>query len=121
MSTKTTSARPASAIRWAVVAPTLPAPMTVTLWRGISVGLRRASVASVDAWAGLANRGRETIGVPIEIIRKHPGQHLGLLVVGAGIGPRRPRLEELRRDVRAGRRHRDPEDRVADGRDPVER
>src|SRR3954447_4197655 len=32
MSTSTTSARPASAIRWAVVAPTLPAPMTVTLF-----------------------------------------------------------------------------------------
>src|SRR5687768_13689125 len=33
MSTRTTSANPASAIRWAVVAPTLPAPMTVTLLR----------------------------------------------------------------------------------------
>src|SRR5215207_5111872 len=35
MSTRTTSARPASAIRWAVVAPTLPAPMTVTLLRAM--------------------------------------------------------------------------------------
>src|SRR5437667_190159 len=38
MSTRTTSARPASAIRWAVVAPTLPAPMTVTLFLGMGVG-----------------------------------------------------------------------------------
>src|SRR3954451_4113043 len=40
MSTRTTSARPASAIRWAVVAPTLPAPMTVTLWRAMRVRLQ---------------------------------------------------------------------------------
>src|SRR3954451_7144483 len=38
MSTRTTSARPASAIRWAVVAPTLPAPMTVTLLRAMRDG-----------------------------------------------------------------------------------
>src|SRR5919109_2044084 len=37
MSTRTTSARPASAMRWAVVAPTFPAPMTVTLLRGMRV------------------------------------------------------------------------------------
>ena len=35
MSTRTTSASPASAIRWAVVAPTFPAPMTVTLLRAM--------------------------------------------------------------------------------------
>src|SRR3954470_3915359 len=35
MSTRTTSARPASAMRCAVVAPTLPAPMTVTLLRAM--------------------------------------------------------------------------------------
>src|SRR6187402_2925803 len=35
MSISTTSASPASAIRWAAVAPTLPAPMTVTLLRAI--------------------------------------------------------------------------------------
>src|SRR5439155_5772633 len=121
MSTRTTSARPASAMRWAVVAPTLPGPMPGTWWRGIGVGLRRASAASVDAWAGLANRGRETIGVQREIIRKHPGQHPRLLVIGSRIRPRRARLEELRGDVGAGRRHRDTEDRVADGRNTVER
>src|SRR5262249_7923456 len=37
MSTRTTSARPASAIRWAVVAPTVPAPMTVTLFLAMGV------------------------------------------------------------------------------------
>src|SRR5829696_1866529 len=36
MSTSTTSASPASAMRWAVVAPTLPAPMTVTLLRAMA-------------------------------------------------------------------------------------
>src|SRR6478672_11622816 len=38
MSTRTTSARPASAMRCAVVAPTLPAPMTVTLLRAMPNG-----------------------------------------------------------------------------------
>src|SRR5262245_39384469 len=36
MSTSTTSASPASAMRWAAVAPTLPAPTTVTLLRAMT-------------------------------------------------------------------------------------
>ena len=52
MSTRTTSARPASAMRWAVVAPTLPAPMTVTLLRAMTdqpSALVSASIAAGPA------------------------------------------------------------------------
>src|SRR3954453_23600683 len=47
MSTSTTSARPASAMRWAVVAPTFPAPMTVTLLRAMGMSLLRGLMKAV--------------------------------------------------------------------------
>src|SRR5688572_3079564 len=81
MSTSTTSARPDSAMRWAVVAPTLPAPMTVTLLRampGSSSALARgadgqlAGIVGADRAGvayGLAHAGR----VGLEVLMEHVG------------------------------------------------
>src|SRR5215212_6747954 len=103
MSTRTTSARPASAMRWAVVAPTFPAPMTVTLLRampspprarsitpraiGSPRGRRSASalagrghpdlagVGNVDR-AGLADPTAHAVGVRLEVRVEHVGDLL---------------------------------------------
>src|SRR6185295_13038783 len=87
MSTSTTSASPASAIRWAVVAPTLPAPMTVTLlramWRTGSfpwAGDRLGSRAIVGRGSGIVVHGAPGwtpvdgggVGLPATITASQP-------------------------------------------------
>src|SRR5215212_6536127 len=105
MSTSTTSARPASAMRCAVVAPTFPAPITVTLLRAISrllvawgrpccrpsalagrrdLGLRGA----IDPGrAGRANGLAHAIGVGLEVLVEHRCDRRGCGVVGRGVCP----------------------------------
>src|SRR6188472_3431962 len=84
MSTRTTSARPASAMRWAVVAPTFPAPITVTLLRA----MRCDSLARCGRWDGWAailrrlgtgrgDRGVDALGIAGEVRDEHLGQGLG--------------------------------------------
>src|SRR5204862_5492950 len=92
MSTRTTSARPASAMRWAHVAPTLPAPMTVTLWRGIRIRSpfeldQGRAMLLVDARAGRPDRFADAVGKGLEVVGEHAGQLARLTVVGRRIGP----------------------------------
>src|SRR5262245_59983177 len=146
MSTSTTSARPASAIRCAVVAPTLPAPMTVTLLRAIawpllllSVALRRpgqgaASAASALAGAGDPGMSRaggmcrpcgphglaDAFRVGLEVVVEHRRDGRGGRVVGGAVGPGLARAQDLARDARDLCRDGEPEHRVRDGRDVAE-
>src|SRR5512135_734163 len=80
MSTRTTSARPASAMRCAVVAPTLPAPITVTLLRAIGVSVLPDRV-DVDR-PGIADRLGHAVGILGEVVVEHPGDAPGRLIVG---------------------------------------
>src|SRR5450432_662161 len=120
MSIRTTSAKPASRIRWAVVAPTLPAPTTVTLWRPIrSCSLRlsgRRSGSVVDAGPGGANARRQPLGVGLEVGGEHPGELRGSMIVRGAILPGVARLEELGRHVRTADRNGQSEARIHHGR-----
>src|SRR5688572_27402157 len=108
MSTSTTSARPASAMRCAVVAPTLPAPMTVTLSRAMprsSSALAGAADGHLTDIVG-ADRTRVAHGlahavrVGLEVLVEHVGDLAGRQVVCSRIRPRRARLEDLAGDAR---------------------
>src|SRR5574338_1194969 len=140
MSTRTTSARPASAIRWAVVAPTLPAPTTVTLLRAIAlllVGPRGAWITGLSALAGRghANVARgidpDRAGIPdrvahaarvlLEVVVEHAGDPPRRGVVVSGRRPRAARLQDLRGDPGDLGRDGDLEDRIGDGRDVAKR
>src|SRR6266545_1961862 len=139
MSTRTTSARPASAMRWAVVAPTFPAPMTVTLLRampasfvagwasarlaGVAVGrdslrgrraVRFERPGRIDSRARRPDLVRDAVGVRGEVLGEHHRQRSSLAVVGIRVPPRLAWLKERGRDVRAGGRHLDAEDGVGD-------
>src|SRR6188508_3391020 len=61
MSTRTKSASPASAMRWAVVAPTFPAPMTVTLLRAIAF-LLKGSISRIREPLAFAGGGYAEVG-----------------------------------------------------------
>src|SRR5690242_931399 len=129
MSTRTTSASPASAIRCAVVAPTLPAPMTVTLLRAMwcSIASGGWSVSALGVRRGIhLDRPRRAdglgnaSGVLLEVGVEHAGDPAGGRIVGVRIGPRVARPEDPVGDAGDGDGNRDPEDGVLDVRDTVE-
>src|SRR5579862_4884348 len=100
----TTSARSASAIRCAVVAPTLPAPTTVTLYRiklsfGSEVLENRAGELG-----GLEQR--RILHLPLEVVGDPPlldGAAKGVLDRGRGVAPAQPAQQHgARKHQRAG-------------------